>query len=118
VTLLEALVALVVLGLTAVAALGALQSATRLTREADVWTQAIAYAESSMEGTKLGAAAGREPAAPPPPGFGGEVAARPWPGSSEFHGAGGTAPGLEQVTVTVWLPGGGSFSLHRLARTR
>ncbi|MBM4184964.1 MAG: type II secretion system protein [Gemmatimonadetes bacterium] len=106
-TLLETLVALVILGLTAVGFLSAFQATSRSIREAETWVQAVGYAEASMEQSKLAsgsdARALREVL---PQGFAREVGVRPWPSS----------PGLEQVTVTVTLPGGGTFQLHRLVR--
>jgi type II secretory pathway pseudopilin PulG len=108
VTLLESLVALVILGLTAVAFLGVFQSTTRATRNASEWVQAVSYAEASMEQTKLGTVA-TDPALPDTlaAGFRRGVEVQPWRG----------APGVAQVTVTVALPDGGAFVLHRLVRT-
>ena len=99
-SLLEALVALVVLGLTGVGFLEAFQGASRSARDAAAWTTAVAYAESTMEQATLGA--------PPDslPGYGREVAVRPWRG------------GVDEVAVTVTLPSGARFTLRRLVPRR
>jgi Tfp pilus assembly protein PilV len=101
-TLFEALVALVILGLSAIGVLEALQVNSRATREAVVWTQAVGYAESAMEETKLGVPPASDSLAA---GFSRVVSAQPW-----------VVPGLQRVTVTVTLPRGGSFVLERLVR--
>jgi type II secretory pathway pseudopilin PulG len=98
VTLLETLVALVILGLAGVGFLGSFQATSRATRDAEAWIDAVSEAEVAMEETKLGTA----------PSNGVRVDARPWPG----------AAGVDLVTVTVALPGGGEFVLRRLARIR
>ncbi|MEX2282458.1 MAG: hypothetical protein WEE89_08235 [Gemmatimonadota bacterium] len=102
-TLFEALVALVILGLSAIGVLEALQMNSRATREAVVWTQAVGYAESAMEETKLGVSPASDTLAT---GFSRVVRAQPWP----------AVPGLQRVTVTVTLPRGGAFVLERLVR--
>ncbi len=102
-TLFEALVALVILGLSAVGVLEALHVNSRSTREAVVWAQAVGIAEAGIEETKLGAAPSSDAL---PAGFARAIDAQPWP----------AVPGVQRVTVTVTLPGGGSFVLHRLVR--
>lgn len=99
-SLLEALVALVVLGLTGVGFLEAFQGASRSARDAAAWTTAVAYAESAMEQATLGAPADSLP------GYGREVAVRPWRG------------GVDEVAVTVTLPTGARFTLRRLVARR
>jgi type II secretory pathway pseudopilin PulG len=96
VSLLETLVALVILGLAGVGFLGAFQGTSRASRDAEAWVDAVAAAEAAMEQTKLGVA----------PTEGARVDVQPWAGSA----------GVELVTVTVALPGGGAFVLRRLAR--
>jgi type II secretory pathway pseudopilin PulG len=108
VTLLESLVALVILGTAAAAFLGALHASSRSTHDVEVWLQAVGYAESTMELTKLGAGASLPGLDAQPPGFAREVSVRPWAGGR----------GLDQVTVTVAMPGGGEFVLHRLVRAK
>ena len=95
-TLLETLVALVILGLAGVGFLQAFQTTARSSADAQEWVRAVAAAEAAMEETKLGAT----------PSGGAAVAVQPWAG----------APDLDLVTVTVPLPDGGSFVLRRLAR--
>lgn len=97
-TLLETLVALVILGLTGVGFLGAFRADARSARAAEEWVRAVDEGEAAMEAAKLGAASDGEA----------RVQAEPWPG----------APGVELVTVHVALPGGGEFVLRRLARAR
>jgi type II secretory pathway pseudopilin PulG len=109
VSLLEALVALVVLGLTGVGFLEAFQGASRSARDAAAWTTAVAYAESGMEEATLGAASaepGRGTLVDTLPGFRREVAVRPWRG------------GVDEVAVTVTLPSGARCTLRRLAARR
>lgn len=108
-TLLEAMVALVILGLSGVGFLEAFHQAAHTTRDAQTWVTAVEDAEAAMEETKLGVPsriggldAGDAPA------HDRTVDVRPWSG----------APGVDLVTVTVPLPGGGSFVLRRLARVR
>lgn len=103
-TLLEALVALVVLGLSAAGFLDAFQGTSRSMRDAEAWVRAVGYAEAGMERTKLGAPAEDSL----PPGFGREVRVEPWL----------DATGVRRVTVRVTFPGGGAFVLERLERAR
>lgn len=102
-TLLEASVALVILGLSAVGFLDAFQSSTRATRTADQWVQAVSYAEAAMEQSKLPVAV---PIDTLPRGFARTVTVAPWP----------NAPGISRVTVTVNMPDGREFKLERLIR--
>ena len=106
-TLLESLVALVIMGLTAVGFLDVFRTTSRSTRDAEVWVQAVGYAEASMEETKLGTFA-VDPTVldARSGGFARDVVVEPWPGQD----------GVALVTVTVTLPGGGTFVLHRLVR--
>jgi type II secretory pathway pseudopilin PulG len=97
VSLLETMVAIVILGLVGVGFLQTFQATSRSTRDAEAWVRAVSAAEAAMEETKLGVA----------PAAGAAVEVRPWPG----------APGVDVVTVTVALPDGGSFVLQRLARS-
>jgi hypothetical protein len=107
VTLLEPLVALVILGLAAVGFLESFQATSRATRDAEEWIQAVSYAEASMEQTKLGAGADdRTFPISLPPGFAHDVGVEPMPG---IHG-------VETVTVRIMLPRGGAFVLHRVVR--
>jgi type II secretory pathway pseudopilin PulG len=101
-TLFETLVAIVILALAAAGFLGSLHAASRSVGNARAWVDAVGWAEAAMEETKLGTTG---PGAAPS-GLAGAVELRPWAGLD----------GIEQATVTVGLPGGGSFVLHRLLR--
>ncbi len=116
-TLLEAVIALVILGLSAVGYLDLYRSSAGAARDAGEWARVVAAAESAMEGASLGdavqARAGME-------GAGDErtaategddalrtrVEVRPW------------GRGVQEVIVTVTSSRGVRFSLHRLARER
>jgi type II secretory pathway pseudopilin PulG len=104
VTLLEALIALVILGLAAVATLGAIETSASATTRAEEWIEAVARAESAMERTKLGP----EDAAALP----GSVLAD---GHSVSLRARPDLPGVNELAVTVDLPDG-RFVLQRLVR--
>lgn len=101
-TLFDAIVALVILGLAAVGFLGAFQASTRSAQHTAEWVQAVGYAEAAMEDTKLGStpAANEQLAA----GFSRDVTVQPWRGT----------PSMEQVTVTITMPRGATFVLQRL----
>lgn len=103
-TLLESLVALVILGLAATGFLELFQRASRAAGDRAAWQRAVAVAESTMEGALAGADVTGDT-------LGGlrrrvEVRARP--------------DGLREVVVTVVLPGAGDakVELHRLAEAR
>jgi prepilin-type N-terminal cleavage/methylation domain-containing protein len=102
-TLLETMVALVILGIVAVGYLELFGATVRTSRSTTEWTQAVTYAEQGMELAKLNLAStlssARDSLAG---GFRREIVARPLSG------------GLQLVTVTVSLPGGGAFTLDRL----
>ena len=102
-TLLEAVTALVILGLAAVGFLEAFQANGRSKRHAGDWVQAVAYAEAAMEETKLAAAPVSDTLAT---GFSRRVEVEPWP----------NAHGLARVTVTITMPNQGAFKLQRLVR--
>lgn len=103
-TLLEGVVALVILALTAVGYLEAFQGNARSLRNASDWTRTAALAESAMESAL----------AHPTPDTtvamsDGEVvtvAHTPWPGA---------AP-VQDVAVTVRLADGHTMTVHRLTR--
>jgi hypothetical protein len=106
-TLLESLVALVILGLSAVATLAALESSASSASHVDEWLEAVARAEALMEATKLGPEAlALVGSAVSPSGLGHETTVAPWPG----------VPGVDVITVAVELPRGGQFTLSRLVR--
>ena len=106
-TLLEVMVALVVLSLVGLGYLQLFQGSHRLVTAAREWSQAVAYAEDASERAKLGGPSFLgTPAESLPGGFRREITSRPW------------QPGLRLVTVTVFLPAGGRFSLDWLTRDR
>jgi hypothetical protein len=101
------MVALVILGLVVLGYLELFGTTVRAAGSADIWSQAIAYAEDGMERVKLdpGNAVSRGGEALPG-GFERHVNAQPWQN------------GLQHVTVVVTLPGGGQFALGRLVELR
>ena len=106
-TLLEVLVALVVLSLVALSYLQLFQGSHRLVTASREWSHAVEYAEDAIERAKLaGPSLLGTPAESLPGGFRREIVRRPW------------QPGLTLVTVTVLLPGGGRFDLDWLTRDR
>jgi prepilin-type N-terminal cleavage/methylation domain-containing protein len=102
-TLLESMVALVILGLVVVGYLELLGGTVRTSRNSVMWTEAVTYAEQGMEMAKLDAPrmllAGSESL---DAGFGRHVTLRPW------------SAGIQLVTVTISMPDGGEFALRRL----
>lgn len=97
-TLLEAIVALVILSVVGVSCLELSHTATRLQHNSESWSDAVGIAESRMAAVVAAAPAGdgqHERA-------GTTVTRRPW------------RAGLDEVTVTVPLRDGGSYTLHRL----
>ncbi|MGH7470166.1 MAG: type IV pilus modification PilV family protein [Longimicrobiales bacterium] len=105
-TLLESLVAVVILGLVAVGFLGVFQQTARSTYSAHEWVQAVGLAETTMEQTKLGTGTSSTFVDSLPAGFARRIDVQPWP----------VVRGIERVTVTITLPGGGTFALQRLVR--
>ena len=103
VTLLETMVALVILGLVVTGFLEVLQGSNRLARDSETWTIAVAYAEDAMESLKLGDEVGSEQLAG---GFRRHVEVRPW------------LDRIRLVRVVVSLPGGGEVALDRLVEER
>jgi len=102
-TLLESLVALVIVGLFAVGILEALQVSGASARTSGDWATAVAYADATMEARV--APTGSEPGPlPPPPGFGAALTSRDW------------SEGVAEFVVTVTMPNGSRFLLRRLAR--
>lgn len=99
-TLLESIVALVILGLAAVGFLELFQRATVATRDTAAWSRAVAVAELSMERAVLRAESSRDTLN----GLARRIEVRPW------------ANGLQEIIVTVDVPppAGASVVLHRL----
>lgn len=103
ITLLESMVALVILGLVVTGFLEVFQGSSRLAHDAEMWSTAVAYAEDGMEAVKLGEAVRPEVL---PGGFERRVEAQPW------------RDRIRLVTVIVSLPDGGRVSLERLVDER
>lgn len=102
-TLLEAMVALVILALSGVAYLEVFQGDARAVRRAAEWTAAAAAAESAMELTLTGADS--PTGMPLPAGAAGiQVQRRPWRGR------------VQDVVVQVRMADGASLEVHRLTR--
>jgi type II secretory pathway pseudopilin PulG len=103
-TLLETLVALVVLGLAATGFLELFQRASAATADRAAWQRAVAVAETTMESVLAGAPATGDTLG----GLRRRVEVRPRP------------DGLREVVVTVALPGAGDarVELRRLAEAR
>lgn len=99
-TLLESIVALVILGLAAVGFLELFQRATIATRDTAAWSRAVAVAELSMEQTVLRTAASSDTV----DGLRRRIEIRRW------------TNGLREIVVTVDVPppAGASVVLHRL----
>lgn len=102
-TLLESVVALVILGLASVGFLELFQVANRNTRASEQWVTAVAYAEEGIEAAKAGPGALTASAAgTPPAGFARSIELKPW------------RDGMTDVVVTVTMQRGAQFVLHRL----
>lgn len=107
-TLLEALVALVILGSVAVGMLEVLAGTTRVASSAEHWSRAVAYAEQGMETLKIDSTVRATAAVERlDGGFTRQVHERPW-----------SQPGFVVMTVDVGLPGGGHHTLVRLRAVR
>ena len=99
-TLLEAVVALAILALSAVGALDLFSGSAAAAREARAWTALAARAEAGMEAATV------VPPSAPSAAPGVTVQVRPW------------RAGLEEVVVTAHDAGGRTMTLRRLARRR
>lgn len=103
-TLLETMVALVILGLVVLGYLQVFGASARAAENARTWSRAVTYAETGMELAKLdldeALRRGRESLEG---GYERWITAEP------------QGPGLALVTVTVVFPDGGRFTLNRLA---
>jgi prepilin-type N-terminal cleavage/methylation domain-containing protein len=105
VTLLETMVALVILGLVVTASLELFGSSLRSAARAEAWSTATAYASEAMELAKLdpAAMASRGPESLEG-GFERTVTVR------------SAGPRMFEVTVTLVFPDGGTFEVRRLVR--
>ena len=106
-TLLETMVALVILGLAAVGFLELFQGGARSTRDAEAWTRAVAFAESGMEAALIGGDVRREAEGQSHfRDLSRRIDATPW------------RSGVEEIRVTVTGLNGTVFTLRRLQRIR
>jgi prepilin-type N-terminal cleavage/methylation domain-containing protein len=105
--LLEVMVALVVLSLVGLGALQLIHQSHELVDDARQWSEAVADAEDGMELVKLGSTGAHGPP--------GDLLTGGFRRQVTRHSL-AAGEGWEQVTVTVFLPGGGRFDLERLAR--
>lgn len=102
-TLLETVIALVILSLAAVGLLELFERTSRTASDAQSWVSAAAYAEQGVEAAKIGDVALR--ALP---------AQRLAPGFSRKVEKGALRNGIADVVVTVSIPRGGQYVVHRL----
>jgi prepilin-type N-terminal cleavage/methylation domain-containing protein len=105
-TLLEVMVALVILGLVVLGYLQAFAGTFRLAEDSSEWTRAVGYAEAVMEEIKISPATAGEREQPeePAPGF------QRWVTRSEWRDQ------TELVTVVVTMPRGGRLEISRAFR--
>ena len=105
VSLLEALVALVILGVSAVGYLDVFQSGVASAIRSNEWTRLVAEAEAVVEAASLGDALQAQQAlAEPDSGWERQLQVRPF------------AADLSELVVTVTSPRGTTFTVHRLLR--
>ena len=106
-TLLETMVALVILGMVVVGFLELFATTARATNDLDLWSRAVAHAENGAELVKLDAGyAVNNPLETLPDGFERRVEVRQW------------VAGLQIATVTVQFPDGRTYELSRLLESR
>ena len=101
-TLLEVMVALVILGLVTTGFLETFAGALRATARARSWAQALVYAEQAQEAIRIDGAGSAAAHVPLGGGFSRRIALRPW------------RRGITRATVTISLPDGARFELERL----
>jgi prepilin-type N-terminal cleavage/methylation domain-containing protein len=104
-TLLEVMVALVILGLVGLSYLQLFHQGHQIVGDSRQWSQAVEYAEDAMEQAKLEGATAESRAEDLPGGFKRQVATQPW------------RTGLVLVEVSVLLPGNARLELRRLLQT-
>ena len=106
-TLLESVIALVILSLSAIGVLGIFQQTNRAAADAQAWTVATSYAEQGMEAAKIGGPAVRDlNAISLTAGYTRRMQSQP------------SHSGLADVSVTVVMPGGATLVMHRLVQPR
>ena len=106
-TLLEALVALVILGASAAGFLGVFQNGARSMQSAAEWNRATEAAEAALEETVRATLAGSsEPLPTDGTGLPTSVTVQQWSAT------------VDDVVVRVSLPDGRTMTVHRLVRRR
>lgn len=108
-TLLEALVALVILGTSVAGVLGVFQNGARSVQSADAWNRASVAAESALEEAvraRLEGTITTAPVADVEPGLETRLEVQPWRGN------------VDDIVVRVTLPDGRAMTVHRLVRRR
>lgn len=106
-TLLEAMVAMVILSLTVVTALGFLADTAHSAARADEWARAVTLAEDGMDRALAGTI--------PRTALWTDTADQGF--VRQIQRTDANRPGLTRVDVTVTWPGKGRFVLSRLVRT-
>lgn len=101
-TLLESMVALLIVGFSTTGLLSAIREGSHAAHDARQWVTAVEYAHSAMEATKLGTAVMGSRSLPG--GYSEQVL------TSSFEGA----SNLQRVTVRVTLPDGRAYVLERV----
>jgi type II secretory pathway pseudopilin PulG len=101
-TLLEAVVAVVVLGVAAVVSLDLSRGASAITRDSAAWERAVAVGESALAEAVAGTGPGGPPRGAAVSGPTTDVTRRPW------------GAGVDRVDVTVRLADGRTLRLARL----
>lgn len=106
-TLLETVIAIVILSLAAVGLLELFEGSSRNAANAEAWVTAVAYAEEGMEAAKTGSASlSQLQTRRLSDGYGRNVRIAP------------AQVGLNDIIVTVTLPRGGQYVVHRLVSAR
>ncbi len=105
-SLLEGIVALVIVALSAIGALGLFQETSGSASRAQAWSAATSYAEAGIETAKTSRALGDVPETKLADGYSRRVRVSP------------STNGLVDVVVTVGLPSGASLAVHRLMPAR
>lgn len=106
-TLLEAVVALMVLGLSAVGFLDVFRAGSTTAARAATTAQVVAEARSAMEAASLGDVVQAQVVLPTDTAIGRRIDARPWQ----------PLPALTEVVVTITPRDGAPFEVRRLVRT-
>ncbi|MEA2725284.1 MAG: ral secretion pathway protein [Gemmatimonadales bacterium] len=103
-TLLEVMVALVILGLVGLSYLELFSQSHRVVGSSRQWSMAVEYAEDAVEDIKLRGVPANPVQEHLPGGYVRRISATTW------------RPGLTAVEVTVELPGGARFDVERLVQ--